>query len=844
MTMKMIDEIVSEALGGGVFTAAQVLVKHAGEIVHRKAYGFSQGGADARPIETDSLFDLSSLTKPLATATATAALVGKGEIRLDDPVCSILRPWDRPEKKAVTIRHLLEHASGLSAWKAYFKELGASEDPREALFEAVAIEKLDCIPGEKAVYSDLGFIALGQLVETVSGSSLDAFCEREIYSFINVEDLFFLPVGDQKNAGKIGGRAIAATEDCEYRGLLIGEVHDDNAHFAGGVMGHAGLFGSADGIMALLLEWKRALSGESILISKEVALDFIFPGENAPRNSFVLGWDRPTWKVSQAGSYISPHSIGHLGFTGTSAWLDHDRDLAVVFLTNRVHPSRDERRMPSVRRALHNAVFEALGATSAGPYEPPPSPDRTDHIHMIAVAGAGMGALAGMLKTAGYQVTGSDEAIYPPMSGLLEEKGIPVRQPFDPANLDPAPDLSVVGNVCTRDHVEVTELRRRGLAYDSFPGVLERFFLAGKKPLVVSGTHGKTTTCAMLAWLLEHAGMDPGFMIGGLVRNFNASGKLGKGGHFVVEGDEYDSAYFDKRPKFLHYRPFGAIVTGIEFDHADIYDSLEEITGRFREFVRLIPEEGALAACWDYETVRDIAGEAACRVVRYGEHPDAEWRAVGVKLLEGVTRFILMNGKEAVAEIDLPMPGHHNIANAVAASALMITLGLKAESLGPALMEFEGVARRQELKGVWNGVRVIDDFAHHPTAVKLTLEGLRKLYPNGRLLAAFEPRTNTSSRKFFQDEYAASFHAADLIAIGKPSRMDRIPPEERLDVKKLADEISAGGTPARHIADVEEMADYLVKSAKPGDCIAVLSNGGFGGLHEKLLERLKEEERG
>ncbi len=838
-----LTDILESARNDGVFSAARMRVLHRGEVVHDSAHGHTRKARPAREIKADSIFDLASLTKPLATATLAAIFTERGLLDPDAPVAQVLPAFRNGMRESVTPRLLLLHAAGFPAWKPYYETISKLSDPserREALFRRVMEEPLEFEPGSRSVYSDLDFILLGRLLEELGEKRLDALFDECIAEPLGLSDLFFLPLYEHNNDDKIRGRAVAATEIHPQRGELVGMVHDDNAHAGGGVFGHAGLFGGAAGVATVLEVWRRAVSGESGLISTKTARNFVFPDPTVVRGSFCLGWDRPAWKVSQAGRYASPHAIGHLGFTGTSAWTDFDRELTVVLLTNRVHPSREEDRIGALRKSVHEQVYEILGLTGPGPYKTPPTPENTKEIHMVGVAGTGMGSLAGMLKEAGYSVRGSDQAVYPPMSDFLKDKDIPVRQPFGPQNLRPAPDLCIVGNVCTRDHEEVAAIRREGLAYDSFPGVLERFFLADKKPLVAAGTHGKTTTSAMLAWLLHHQNMDPGFMIGGLTKNFDSNYRLGRGEYFVVEGDEYDSAYFDKNPKFLHYRPFGAVLTSIEFDHADIYDSLEEIESRFHEFARLIPEDGALAACWDYETVRRAASHARCEVLAYGRHPEARWRAASVVRDTEGQSFDLMRENESLARIRLPMSGAHNLENALGAAALLVHLGFAPEHLDAAFRSFQGVARRQQVRGVVGGVRVIDDFAHHPTAVRLTLEGLRDLYPQGRLLAAFDPRTNTSSRRFFQEAFGAAFESAHFVAIGNPSRMDRIAPEERLDPGKLARTIASTGVPAHHIPDIDEMAARLAAEARPGDSIAVLSNGGFGGLHEKILELLKD----
>jgi len=839
MTIQKADTHILKALKKQVCSGAQLLVTHQGQIAHQVSYGVTSWENDGQAVTNDTIFDLASLTKPLATATAIALLVQRGEIDLDDKIAKYLPTFETQE---ITIRHFLQHSAGLPDWKPYFESLKNEASPKEAIFKAIAKEKTITKPGQKTLYSDLDYMILGQLIEKLSQKTLDQFVEQEIYAPLENKNLFFMPLDSDKRETILREKQFVATEGCPRRGMLSASVHDDNCYFAGGVMGHAGLFGNADGVYQILKLWQKALRGESELLSKKTAQRFVFPNQTPALSSYVLGWDRPTWKQSTAGKYISPHSIGHLGFTGTSCWLDFEKDIAIILLTNRVHPSRDKnaQAIKDLRIKVHTEIYQALGATHKGPFTELPTPAETKHIHLTAVAGTGMGSLAGMLKSAGYDVTGSDQAIYPPMSTLLENQQIKVKQPFAAENLADNPDLVVVGNVCTRDHTEVVEIKRRNLPHDSLPGVLEKFFLADKQPLVVTGTHGKTTTSSMLSWLLESAGYDPGFMIGGLVQNFDSNYKLGKGPYFVVEGDEYDSAYFDKYPKFMHYKPFGAIITSIEFDHADIFDTLEEIEQHFCEFVKLIPPTGCLVACWDYETVRNATKYANCKVLSYGSHPDAEWRAAVLVENENGCEFVITQNNAPQVNISLPMSGRHNIDNALAAAVLLLEFGYPVQALHKAFANFKGIARRQQVKGIENGVRIIDDFAHHPTAVRLTLDGLRKRYPKGKLLVAFDPRTNTSSRNVFQQEFAESFKAADMVWVGDPSRMDRIAKEERMDVDKLAHDLELAGQHGKHLSDMDQMAKDIIKNAESGDTIAVLSNGSFAGIHGKLLEGLRK----
>ena len=384
-------------------------------------------------------------------------------------------------------------------------------------------------------------------------------------------------------------------------------------------------------------------------------------------------------------------------------------------------------------------------------------PDRVDTIHMIGICGTGMGALAGMLVEKGFRVTGSDANVYPPMSDFLAGLGIPVASPYAPANLDHGPDLVIVGNVVTRLNPESPRLKELGLPYLSLPQALRHFFLTGKKPLVVAGTHGKTTTSSLAAWLLDRGGRSPGFMIGGILGNYNRNYNVGSGDWFVVEGDEYDTAFFDKVPKFIHYAPQVGILTSIEFDHADIYPDLSAVLEAFYRFVDLIPKDGLLVAWGDDPLVRTTAGRCSAPVALYGFDRGNHWRAHNLRPEGRRTCFDLTGPDGRTTPLSAPLPGRHNVLNTVAAAAALSRVGLAPDSLNDGLETFQGVRRRQEVRGVVGGVTVIDDFAHHPTAVAQTVDAIRRAYPGSRLVAVFEPRTNTSLRQVFQKDYAAGF---------------------------------------------------------------------------------------
>ncbi|MBU2549845.1 MAG: UDP-N-acetylmuramate:L-alanyl-gamma-D-glutamyl-meso-diaminopimelate ligase [Proteobacteria bacterium] len=466
-------------------------------------------------------------------------------------------------------------------------------------------------------------------------------------------------------------------------------------------------------------------------------------------------------------------------------------------------------------------------------------PDRVGTIHLIGICGTGMGALAGMLVERGFSLTGSDADVYPPMSDFLAGLGIPVARGYAGSNLDHLPDLVVVGNVVTRLNPEAARLKELALPYLSFPQALRLFFLRDRFPLVVAGTHGKTTTSSLAAWLLDQAGREPGFMIGGILKNYGRNFQLGRGPWFVIEGDEYDTAFFDKVPKFIHYTPRVGILTSIEFDHADIYPDLAAVRAAFTRFVDLIPTDGLLVAWGDDARVRDLAGRTRGRLVYYGFDEDNDWRAINLSPRGRGTWFDLIRPAREPVRLYSPLPGAHNVLNTLAAAAALHDAGLEPEALLAGLSSFEGVRRRQEVRGVVDGVTVIDDFAHHPTAVRETLDAIRAAYPESRLVAVFEPRTNTSRRGIFQTEYATAFDAADEILVREPPDPAKAPEGDRLSAEKLVRDIQARGRPARSFPDASGILEHLLARTRSGDVILIMSNGGFEGLHDRLLEGLK-----
>lgn len=467
-------------------------------------------------------------------------------------------------------------------------------------------------------------------------------------------------------------------------------------------------------------------------------------------------------------------------------------------------------------------------------------PDSVKHIHLMGACGTGMGALAGMLIESGYRVTGSDANIYPPMSDFLAGIGVSLLNGYGPGNLDPEPDLAVVGNVITAINPEAVSLHDRGLPYISFPQAISHFFLKGKSSLVVSGTHGKTTTSSILASVLDSATMDPGFMIGGLVTAFGRNFNIGSGDYFVIEGDEYDTAFFDKGPKFLHYQPEIAIITSVEFDHADIFDDLDSIKKAFREFVRIVPKHGCIVACMDDPAVREVVSQANCPVKAYGIGNNLDWSLRGLDVSSSGTRFEVMKNGEMFVEVATSMPGIHNALNCLSVIALLDHIGVEPDIIAHGLKVFQGVKRRQEVRGVEKGVTVIDDFAHHPTAVDATLAALKAAYGENRLIAVFEPRTNSSRRNIFQDTYVNVFGKADMVLIKEPEPLKNLPFHERFSSKQLVlDLLHKKSTNAHYFADTAGILDFLVKTVEPGDVVAIMSNGGFDNIHERLLVMLK-----
>ncbi len=463
----------------------------------------------------------------------------------------------------------------------------------------------------------------------------------------------------------------------------------------------------------------------------------------------------------------------------------------------------------------------------------------TKHIHLIGICGTAMASLAGMLAERGFRVTGSDAAAYPPMSDFLQSLSIPVSQPFAVANLNPTPDLVVIGNVISRGNVELEHVLDQRIPFSSLPQLLHDEFLRGKEVLVVAGTHGKTTTTSMLAWIFESAGMQPSFLIGGIAENFGRSFQLGAGRHFILEGDEYDTAFFDKGPKFLHYFPDAIILTSVEFDHADIYKDLDAVETAFKRLVNLIPGRGRIVAFDKGASISRCLARAFCPVERYGSSADASWQITNLKFDPASTRWTLLRDAKPWADLEFPLAGEYNVWNASAAAALAANCGISPDAIATALKTFKSVKRRLEVKAEVNGITMIDDFAHHPTAIAATLNALRARYPNRRLWAILEPRSNTLRRNVFQDELSKSLAVADEIVIANVFKSESIPKAERLDVNAVAAHLAQTGHHARVLADVEAIVQLCAPEMRSGDVVGILSNGGFGGIYEKLPARLK-----
>jgi UDP-N-acetylmuramate: L-alanyl-gamma-D-glutamyl-meso-diaminopimelate ligase len=462
------------------------------------------------------------------------------------------------------------------------------------------------------------------------------------------------------------------------------------------------------------------------------------------------------------------------------------------------------------------------------------------HIHLIGICGTAMASLGGLLKQRGFKITGSDAAAYPPMSGFLSSISISVAQPYAEANLKPRPDLVVVGNAISRGNPELEYVLDERIPFRSLPDVLHEYFLRTREPVVVAGTHGKTTTTSMLAWIFQSAEKDPSFLIGGIAENFGSSFALKQGKHFILEGDEYDTAFFDKGPKFLHYFPQAIILTSVEFDHADIYKDLDAVKTAFKRLVNLVPRKGKIIA-WDgHANVDDCLARAFSPVERYGMKEDSHWRITDLNFAPETTSWSVLREGKRWTDFSFSLAGEYNVLNATAAVAMASHYGIESEAIANALRSFKSVKRRLEVKAQMDGITIIDDFAHHPTAISETLRALRTRYSGARLWAIFEPRSNTVRRKVLQKDLVSSLSLADEVVVASVFKAEAIPEEERLTTASVVNGVKRNGKPARELADAEAIVNEIAPELRPGDVVAILSNGGFGGIYEKLPRKLEE----
>ena len=460
--------------------------------------------------------------------------------------------------------------------------------------------------------------------------------------------------------------------------------------------------------------------------------------------------------------------------------------------------------------------------------------------HFIGICGTAMATLAAMLKARGHTVQGSDHGVYPPMSEFLAAQHIRALDGYDAAHITTEIDIVIVGNAISRGNPELEEVLDRKIRYLSLPEAIREYFLWQSRSIVIAGTHGKTTTTALAGWLLTAAGADPSVLIGGIAGNFDGSFRLGSGRDFVIEGDEYDSAFFDKTAKFLKYLPDVAVIANLEYDHADIYADMESLRTAFRRLINLVPRHGRLLVGADSDEARRLAGLARCPVETFGIADDADWRATEIQPAGDRTRFALTHGDDRLGYFDVPLYGVHNVRNALAAIAVGHAVGLAPDSMRESLAAFQGVRRRLELRGRARGVSVYDDFAHHPTAIFETIRAVKATHPDRRVWAVFEPRSATACRRIFQADFARAFieSAADEIILPDVFRSS-LPDEERLSLDDLLRDVTAGGRRIRHIPRVDDIVETIAREAKDGDMVLIMSNGGFDGIHDKLLNALR-----
>jgi len=454
-------------------------------------------------------------------------------------------------------------------------------------------------------------------------------------------------------------------------------------------------------------------------------------------------------------------------------------------------------------------------------------------VHFIGVCGTAMASAAAALQEKGVRVTGSDQNVYPPMSTFLAERRIEVISGFAEANLAHRPDLVVIGNAISRGNPEAEYVLDHKLPYCSLPELLKHFFIRGKRSLVVAGTHGKTTTSSLLTWVFEHNGLNPSYLIGGIPNNLGQGARFTESEWFIVEGDEYDTAFFDKRSKFVHYLPEVAILNNLEFDHADIFPNLDAIKTSFKHFIRLVPRNGLLLVNGDDLNLAPLSGVTHCPVKRFGLGEGNAVQAFNIRYGPTATEFEIPSFK-----FHLNLVGELNVRNALAVVACAKHCGLKNQQIQSAFDTFKGIKRRMEIRGIAGGITVVDDFGHHPTAIRETLRALRIKYPHQKLWAVFEPRSNTTRRNVFQADLANAFDDADVVIVAQVARLEQIPAEDRLDPEKLMTDLRAAGKTAAYLPDADSIVSHVAKSAAGGEVVVVFSNGGFGGIHGKLLDRL------
>jgi len=460
-------------------------------------------------------------------------------------------------------------------------------------------------------------------------------------------------------------------------------------------------------------------------------------------------------------------------------------------------------------------------------------PKNVKNVHMIAICGTGMGALACMLKDMGLQVTGSDQNVYPPMSTFLAEKEVLIQKGFSPEHLEKTPDLIIVGNTVSRNNPEVQFMLNNDLPFCSMPQAIQHFF-GNRNILLITGTHGKTTTSSLLAWVLHTSKKAPSFFIGGIIQGFESNYQIGSGPFMVVEGDEYDTAFFDKGPKFLHYHPTHTILTGIEFDHADIYRDLSHVKSSFSKLIQGLSPQSLLIAYSNNENVQELIAQSPCRCETYGGE-NAYWQTRDIQILTPWTHFNVYRNNQFFYQFKTRLMGAHNIANMLSVIATASDIGIDPNTIAQGIETFHGIKRRQEIRGIVNGVTIMDDFAHHPTAVLETLKAVKPFYPNGRVIAVFEPRTNSSRRRVFQNIYPNAFHPADIVCIRQAPLLEKIPENERFSSQELVNTLKNNGQDAHFFETTDDIITFVSNTAQSGDLVIIMSNGGFDNIHERLL---------